>query len=222
MNDFVRYIRKHKLTLADEVVITRDNLKMLGEFIGVSAISRVMHCFGDRGIILHAGLIHDILYEKRADERFSDGYDIASEAMCFLCDYMGQPLGKIIAVNSKGKELTIRDMCFKTVFRYINSNQKHESNIIHLDQPNLREMSVPFESESINEERSTDINSIMRKIGLTEKEKYTLKLIMSGMNPYRVSKHLGMSNHGIYNRVYRARDKYVKVYGVPANCNLQF
>ena len=79
MNDFVRYIRKHKLTLADDVVITPDNLKMLGEFIGVSAISRVMHCFGDRGIRLHAGLIHDILYEKRADERFSDGYDIASE-----------------------------------------------------------------------------------------------------------------------------------------------
>jgi DNA-binding CsgD family transcriptional regulator len=83
-------------------------------------------------------------------------------------------------------------------------------------------MSVPFESESINEERSTDINSIMHKIGLTEKEKYTLKLIMNGMNPYKVSKHLGMSNHGIYNRVYRARDKYVKVYGVPASCNLQF
>ena len=181
-----------------------------------------MHCFGDRGIRLHAGLIHDILYEKRADERFSDGYDIASEAMCFLCDYMNQPLGKIIAVNSKGKELTIRDMCFKTVFRYINSNQKHESNIIHLDQPNLREMSVPFESESTSEEHSADANAIMRKIGLTEKEKYTLKLIMKGMNPYRVSKHLKMSNHGIYNRVYRAIDKYVKVYGVPASCNLQF
>ncbi len=224
MNDFIRYIRKHKLTLADDVVITPDNLKMLGEFIGVSAISRVMHCFGERGIILHAGLIHDILYEKRADERFSDGYDIASEAMCFLCDYMGQPLGTVLGVVSKGRGkgrvLTIRDMCFKTVFAYINRNHKHESNIIHLDQPNLREMSVPFESESTSEEHSTDVNIIMRKIGLTEKEKFTLRLIMGGMNPYRVSKFLGMSNHGIYNRVYRARDKYVKVYGVPVSCRV--
>ena len=218
MNDFVRYIRKHKLTLADDVVITPDNLKMLGEFIGVSAISRVMHCFGDRGIRLHAGLIHDIIYEKQANETFSDGYDIASEAMCFLCDYMGQPLGTVLAVNSKGKELTIRDMCFKTVFRYINANQTHESNIIHLDQPNLREMCVPFESESLSEVRSTVINSIMHKIGLTEKEKYTLNLIMSGMNPYRVSKYLGMSNHGIYNRVERARIKYVKTFGMPVSC----
>ena len=88
--------------------------------------------------------------------------------------------------------LTIRDMCFKTVFRYINRNQKHESNIIHLDQPNLREMSVPFENEELTETQTTDVNVIMQKIGLTEKEKYALKLIMSGMNPYRVSKYLGM------------------------------
>ena len=139
-----------------------------------------------------------------------------------MCEHIGKPLGKIITINSKGKELSIRDMCFKTVFRYINANQTHESNIIHLEQPNLREMSVPFECESLSEVHSTDINSIMHKIGLTEKEKYTLKLIMSGMTPYKVSKHLGMSNHGIYNRVYRAREKYVRVYGVPASCNLQF
>jgi len=41
--------------------------------------------------------------EKTVDERFSDGYDIASEAMCFLCDYMGQSLWTVLAVNSKGK-----------------------------------------------------------------------------------------------------------------------
>jgi len=60
----------------------------------------------------------------------------------------------------------------------------------------------------------------MRKIGLTEKEKYTLKLIMNGMNPYRVSKFLGMSNHGIYNRVERARIKYIKTFGAPASCRM--
>ena len=113
-------------------------------------------------------------------------------------------------------------MCFKTVFAYIYRNQKYESNIADLNQPNLREMSVPFENEELSETQTTDVNVIMQKIGLTEKEKYTLKLIMSGMNPYRVSKYLGMSNHGIYNREYRAREKYVKVYGVHASCNLQF
>ena len=224
MNDFIRYIRKHKLTLADDVVITCDNVKMLGEFIGVSAIVKVMHYFGERGYKLYAGLVQDIIYEKKENETFSDGYDIASEAMCFLCEHIGKPLGTVLGVISKGRGkgrvLTIRDMCFKTVFAYIYKNQKYESNIADLNQPNLREMSVPFESEYISEFPSVDINAIMRKIGLTDKEKYTLKLIMSGMNPYRVSKYLGMSNHGIYNRVERARMKYIRTFGVPVSCRL--
>ena len=224
MNDFTRYVRKYNLTLADDVVITCDNLKMLSEFIGVSAIVKVMHYFGERGYKLYAGLVKDIIYEKRENEIFSDGYDIASEAMCFLCDHIGKPLGTILGVISKGRGkgrvLTIRDMCFKTVFGYIYRNQKYESNIADLNQPNLREMSVPFENEELTETPRVDVNTIMRKIGLTDKEKYTLKLIMSGMNPYRVSKYLGMSNNGIYNRVNRARVKYIRTFGVPVSFRL--
>ena len=220
MNDFTRYVRKYNLTLADDVVITCDNLKILGEFIGVSAISKVMHFQGDRGYRLYAGLVHDILYEKQENETFSDGYDIASEAMCFLCDHIGKPLGTVLGVTNKGVKLTIRDMCFKTVFGYIYRNQKYESNIADLNQPNLREMSVPFENEELSETQTTDVNVIMQKIGLTDKEKYTLNLIMSGMNPYKVSKYLGMSNHGIYNRVNRARVKYIRTFGVPVSYRL--
>ena len=220
MNDFVKYVRKYNLTLADDVVVTYDNVTMLGEFIGVSAIRRVMHYYGDIGYKLYLGLVHDIIYEKKANETFSDGYDIASEAMCVLCEHIGKPLGTIIGVNSKGKLLTIRDVCFKSVFRYLNGNYEYKNRIAYLEQPNLREMSIPFESEILSCEHSTDVNTIMRKIGLTDKEKYTLKLIMSGMNPYRVSKHLKMSNHGIYNRVNRARYKYIKTYGIPASCGI--
>ena len=144
--------------------------------------------------------------------------------MCFLCEHIGKPLGTILGVISKGRGkgrvLTIRDMCFKTVFGYIYRNQKYESNIADLNQPNLSEMSVPFENEELTETPTTDVNVIMQKIGLTDKEKYTLKLIMSGMNPYRVSKYLGMSNNGIYNRVNRARVKYIRTFGVPVSFRL--
>ena len=149
MNDFVRHIRKCNLTLADDVIITCDNVKQLGEFIGVRAIKRVMYYNRERGYKLYSDLIRDIIYEKQPYETFSDGYDIASEAICFLCENIGKPLGRILAVNSKGKELNIRDICFKTVFRYIYGNQKYESNIADLEEPNLIEMSMPFESESM-------------------------------------------------------------------------
>ena len=76
-------------------------------------------------------------------------------------------------------------------------------------------MSVPFESESITELHSADVNKIMRKIGLNDKEKLTIKLIMGGMTPYAVSRYLKMSNNAIYCRVNRARKKYIQTYGMP-------
>lgn len=172
-----------------------------------------MHYQGERGYKLYLDLVHDIIYEKQPNETFSDGYDIASEAICFLCEHIGKPLGTILKVNNQGKELNIRDICFKTVFRYIYGNQKYESNIADLEQPNLMEMSVPFESESITEVHPTDVNKIMRKIGLNDKEKLTIKLIMGGMTPYAVSRYLKMSNNAIYCRVNRARKKYIQVFG---------
>ena len=123
-------------------------IKQLGEFIGVSAIRRVMHYQGERGYKLYLDLVHDIIYEKQANETFSDGYDIASEAICFLCEHIGKPLGTILKVNNQGKELNIRDICFKTVFRYIYGNQKYESNIADLEQPHLIEMSVPLKAKA--------------------------------------------------------------------------
>ena len=66
-----------------------------------------------------------------------------------------------------------------------------------LEQPHLMEMSVPFESK-ITEVHSCYVNKIMRKIGLNDKEKLTIKLIMGGMTPYAVSRYLKMSNNAIY------------------------
>ena len=44
---------------------------------------------------------------------------------------------------------------------------------------------------------------------------YDLLTDRGGMTPYAVSRCLKMSNHGIYNRVNRAREKYIKVFGDP-------
>lgn len=55
----------------------------------------------------------------------------------------------------------------------------------------------------------------MRKIGLNDKEKLTIELIMGGMTPYAVSRYLKMSNNAIHCRVNRARKKYIEVFGNP-------
>lgn len=213
-NDFVRYIKKCDMSLKDDTVITYDNVQCLGKFIALLAIKRVMHFHGERGYRLYTDLIRDILYKKGTNENYSDGYDLACEAICFLCEHIGKSLGEVYFIDKFGKIVDIRYGCFKAVFSYIHKNLKYERTTIDINDPCFKEVSVPFESESVKPD-TVNVNKIMRQMGLNDKEKHTIKLIMGGMNPYQVSKHLKLSNPAIYSRVKQVRKKYIKTFGVP-------
>ena len=63
--------------------------------------------------------------------------------------------------------------------------------------------------------KEVDVNKIMRKLNMTQKQKQAINLIMVGMNPYQVSKHLKVSDVAIYERVKQVRKKYIKAFGLP-------
>ena len=214
MNDFERYIKKCDLSLKDDVIITYENVEALGKFIALLAIKRVMHCYGERGYQLYNGLIKDILYKKGTNETYSDGYDVACEAICFLCEFIGKSLGDTCSIENLAENIDIRYACFKTVFRYIRKNETYVSHIADINHPNIIEMSVPFETESVKE-KEVDVNRIMRKLNMTQKQTQVVKMVMSGINPYQVSFKLKLSNPAIYARLKQVRKKYIKVFGLP-------
>ena len=91
---------------------------------------------------------------------------------------------------------------------------QYEEYTIDFGHPNIIEMSVPFETESVKE-KDVDVNKIMHKLNMTYKQKQAINLIMGGMNPYQVSKHLKVSDVAIYERVKQVRKKYIKMFGLP-------
>lgn len=52
---------------------------------------------------LYRGLVHDTYDGKTIDEQYSDGYDIAQEAICFLCGYIGKSLNEECITDKKGR-----------------------------------------------------------------------------------------------------------------------
>lgn len=214
MSEFRKYAEKLNLSLDDDVIITADNVKDLGEYIATVALKRVMHCYGERGYKLYYGLLEDIVHTKAANQTINEGYEIASEAICYLCEFIGKPLGKIVARDKNGKEYSIKDMCFKTTFRFINKSESYVSKIADINHPYIMEMSVPFESESVKEKKP-DIKQNIRKLTLTKKQKQVVNLVMKGMNPYQVSIKLKLTNQAIYARLKQVRYKYIKNFGVP-------
>ena len=66
--------------------ITESNVQHIGECIAMSAIKKMMRfAHHPRSLDkLYAGLVEDIYGNRGYNTTFSDGYDLASEVICFL------------------------------------------------------------------------------------------------------------------------------------------
>ena len=59
---------------------------------------------------------------------------------------------------------------------------QHEEYTIEFGHPNILEMSVSYEAESVKE-KEVDVNRIMRKLNMTQKQKQAINLIMDTKYP---------------------------------------
>ena len=89
--------------------ITDETVQHIGECIALSAIKKMMRfAHHPRSLDkLYAGLVEDIYGNRGYNTTFSDGYDLASEVICFLCHYMGHNLDDLACQNRKGELLTV-------------------------------------------------------------------------------------------------------------------
>ena len=101
--------------------ITDENVQHIGECIALSAIKIMMRFAHHPKSLdkLYAGLVEDIYGNRGYNTTFSDGYDLASEVICFLCHYIGHNLDDLACQNRKGELLTVRFACYRHALRYI-------------------------------------------------------------------------------------------------------
>lgn len=109
-----------KIDLGDNVVITKENVKSLREKIALFATKNARRFAFGQIDNLYAKLQHDIFYKNS----FSDGYDIAQEAICFLCSYIGHKLGEVCVPNIHKKLDCIRLSCYKHIYTYLRKKRK--------------------------------------------------------------------------------------------------
>ena len=88
-----KIVAKRQYILDDDVVITADNIKKIGELIALLTIRTVMCRSGKDLYRLYDGLIKDCNKSNDSLAEYSDGYDIAQTAMLFLCEHIGKRLG---------------------------------------------------------------------------------------------------------------------------------
>ena len=157
---------------------------------------------------LYKGLLHDVNRSENDMSRYSDGYEIAQEAMLFLCQHMGKRLDDVY-ITKTGRKITIKQACFSVVDRYLaKSYVVSMLNTISLDE---RIMSEPV--KTLDEERKnsyTAFDGLISKMKLTAVEHETLSILMAGFTMLQIGKLLNVNRTTIWRRQNSIRRKYLQ------------
>lgn len=195
--------------LDNDRVISAENVQRMGEVIALCAIKTVIVRGGKDLHNLYKGLLRDI---NRADDdmsRYSDGYEIAQEAMLFLCQHTGKRLDDVYATKT-GRKTTIKQACFSVADRYLAKNYV----VPMLNTTSLNEQIATEPETILDYEQKNDYTAFDRlisKMHLTTAEHETLSILMAGFTMLQIGKMLNVNRTTIWRRQNSIRKKYLQV-----------
>lgn len=139
---------------------------------------------------------------------FSNAYDIAQEAMLFLCEHIGKKLGDGY-ITKYGKATTIRSACFRCTDNYLEKQYtRHIINTVSLDERITEETKTILDDEQKND--YTAVDGLVEKMKLTAVEYETLSILMAGFTMLQIGRILNVNSMTIWRRQNSIRKKYLQ------------
>ena len=198
----------NKGILDNDIVISAENIQKMGEVIALCAIKTVIVRGGKDLHNLYKGLLRDINRSNDDMSRYSDGYEIAQEAMLFLCQHMGKKLDDVY-VTKTGKKITIKQACFSVADRYLAKNFVSPMlNTTSLNEQIATEPETILDDEQKN--NYTAFDGLISKMHLTAVEYETLSILMAGFTMLQIGKMLNVNRTTIWRRQNSIRKKYLR------------
>ena len=195
--------------LDNDKVISAENVQRMGEVIALCAIKTVIVRGGKDLHNLYKRLLRDM---NRADDdisHYSDGYEIAQEAMLFLCQHMGKRLDDVY-ITKTGKKITIKQACFSVADRYLAKNYVNPMiNTTSLNEQITTEPETILDDEQKND--YTAFDGLISKMHLTAVEYETLSILMAGFTMLQIGKILNVNRTTIWRRQNSIRKKYLQI-----------
>lgn len=197
----------NKGILDNDMVISAENVQKMGEVIALTCIKTVIVRSGKNLHYLYKGLLRDMNRSKDDYSPFSNAYDIAQEAMLFLCQHIGKKLGDDYTTKY-GKVVTIKSACYRCADNYLQKQYtRHLSNTISLDERITAEPETILDNEQKND--YTVVDGLISKMKLTAAEYDTLCAYMAGLTYLEVTCLLNVNRTTIWRRQNSIRKKYL-------------
>lgn len=196
----------NKGILDNDMVISAENIQKMGEVIALTCIKTVMFRSGKDLRCLYNGLLHDMNRSKDDYSPFSNAYDIAQEAMLFLCQHIGEKLGDN-CITKYGKTTTIRSACYRCADNYLQKQYtRHIISTVSLDERITSESETTLDEEQKND--YTAVDGLISKMKLTAAEYETLCAYMAGLTYLEVTRLLNVNRTTIWRRRMSLQRKY--------------
>lgn len=189
-------------------VISAENVQRMGEVIALCCIKTVIARSGKDLHKLYADLLHDMNRAKDDYSPFSNAYDLAQEAMLFLCQHMGKRLDDVY-VTKTGRKITIKQACFRYTDRYLDKHYtRHMVNTVILNE----KIASTLETIPTDEQKNdyTAFDGLISKMKLTAVEYETLSILMAGFTMLQIGKILNVNRSTIWRRQNSIRKKYLQ------------
>ena len=196
----------NKGILDNDMVISIENIQKIGEVIALTCIKTVIIRSGKDLHYLYKGLLRDMNRSKEDNSPFSNAYDIAQEAMLFLCKHIGEKLGDN-CITKYGKVVSIKSACYRCADNYLQKQYtRHIMNTISLDERITAEPDAILDDEQKNDYAAFD--SLISKMKLTAAEYETLCAYMAGLTYLDVTRLLNVNRTTIWRRRMSMQRKY--------------
>ena len=174
--------------LDNDMVISAENVQKIGEVITLTCIKTVIVRSGKDLHYLYKGLLRDMNRSKDDYSPFSDAYDIAQEAMLFLCEHIGKKLGDNYTTKY-GKVVTIKSACYRCADNYLQKQYtRHLSTTINIDERITSESAKTLDDEQKND--YTAVDGLISKMKLIAVEYETHSILMAGFTMLQISRIL--------------------------------
>lgn len=205
----VKIAAKRQYILDDDVVITEDNIKKIGELIALLTIRTVMCHSGKDLYRLYDGLIKDCNKSSDSLAEYSDGYDIAQTAMLFLCEHIGKRLGDNYT-TARGNVISIKQACFRFTDRYL--DKQYARHLAHTTAINdsVASSHITFIDDESNNDY-TAVDALVERMNLTQGEYDVLCAYMSGLTYLEVTQLLKVNRTTIWRRRMKLRTKWLSM-----------
>ena len=199
--------KRKSISLDDSTIITLDNVQTIGEKIAVCAVKNAKRFAYGALDGLYRGLLHNIRCNIAIDEHITDGYDIAQEAICYLCNFIGHKLGEVCIPNIHKGYDCIRLGCYKHLYCYLRKQKKCINDEEDIDFYLNKDMLEYKESPSFNK-----VFKIIRDLNLNEQEANIVLYMADGVTYNKIAEFMNACIKTIRKRRMVIKQKYIDYY----------